>query len=194
MTGDDNDDADGSGVVVRVVHGGVSDMDEDGSAADPTSAAPPADVDSAGFVDALEVQPGTHDRNGDDDDGDDAGGSGGSRSEGGGSISGGASGGGAGGATATISSRRTSDDDAWLGFFDDRDVAYAPDVYDPNEIFSVLDAEAPDAAGAPDAPLVVQRPQRLAELLLDLARPELTARMVEFMLEDGTRECRHTGP
>ena len=73
------------------------------------------------------------------------------------------------------------DEESWLSFLNQPHIEYPPDVYDPNEIFDQVDQEGDD----PAVPRRVRRPRRLAELLLDLDRPELTTRMVDFMLEDG---------
>ena len=73
------------------------------------------------------------------------------------------------------------DEESWLSFLNQPHIEYPPDVYDPNEIFDQVDQEGED----PAVPRRVRRPRRLAELLLDLDRPELTTRMVDFMLEDG---------
>ena len=76
-------------------------------------------------------------------------------------------------------------DDAWLNAYE-RVLSYPIDVYDPNIIFEQLEQE--EAAANGGVPGHIRNPRRLFELLLDLDRPELTARMTDYLLEEGTRD------
>jgi len=68
----------------------------------------------------------------------------------------------------------------WYGFVPQDELAgYPSDIYDPNEIFDV-----PDESGTTLGQ--VHDPPRLIRMLLNLDRPELTMRMVDYLLEDGT--------
>jgi len=77
--------------------------------------------------------------------------------------------------------------ESWYGFASpDEFPGYPSDIYDPNEIFDV-----PDESGTTLGQ--VHDPPRLIRMLLNLDRPELTMRMVDYLLEDGTQPGPRAG-